>query len=372
MIGRLAPDVLVVGGGVIGCAVADELAGRGRSVLVVDRGALGGEASSAAAGVLAVASGSERDGPRLELHRSSLARFPALIERLRAGSGVDPGYVRSGVLELVMNETDQAEADARAALRRAQGFGVERLDRVALRAEAPAVNPAARGALLFPDDAQVVSARLVDALAASARRRGAELVPGAEVRGVDWSGTRVARVHVNAAVVTPGTVVLAAGAWAARVPGFVPRLGVVPARGQMLALRPATPVGSRVLSWADGYLVPRAGEVLVGATVEDAGFEKAVTTAGLAALVAKVTAIAPALADAPVVRVWAGLRPHAPAGGPMLGRVPGTENLVLACGHFRNGVLLAPITAAVIAAVVDGSAPPVDLAPFLPPPGTRA
>ncbi|HZP40695.1 MAG TPA: glycine oxidase ThiO [Candidatus Binatia bacterium] len=373
MIARRAPDVLVIGGGVVGCAVADALAATGRTVLVVDRGALGAEASSAAAGVLAAASGSEPAGPRLALRRASLELFPALAARLRDETGVDPGWTRSGVLELLLDPAGVADAEARAARRRAEGFRVERLDAPALRAEAPAANPAAAGALLFPDDAQVVAPRLVEALAASARRRGAELVAGAEVRDVAWDGARIARVHVNADTVTPGTVVLAAGAWSPGVPGLVPRLGVVPARGQMVALRPAAPAGPRILTWADGYLVPRAdGEVLVGATVEDAGFAKAVTSAGLAALAGKVAAIAPALAAAPVVRAWAGLRPHAPAGGPILGRVPETENLVVATGHHRNGVLLAPITAAVVAAVVAGAPPPVDVAPFLPPRAARA
>jgi glycine oxidase len=213
----------------------------------------------------------------------------------------------------------------------------------------------------------VNSARLVAALAAAASARGAELVAGAAVVGAERAGDRIARVRVGAEWIVPQTVVLAAGAWAAHVPGIAPHLRVLPARGQMLALRPAAPLCRRVLSYADGYLVPcRSGEVLLGATVEQVGFEKAVTPGGLATLTAKLGALAPAGLDAPVVRHWAGLRPFALDGGPILGRPPGTTNLILACGHHRNGILLAPITAEVVKALLEGRPPGVDLGPFLP------
>jgi glycine oxidase len=358
------PDVLVVGGGVIGCAVADVLAGTGRSVLLADRGAIGGEASSAAAGVLAVAGG-DAEGHDLALRRASLERFPALAAALHADTGVDIELEQRGTLELCVDD-DTTAATARMAHRQAQGFRVEWLDARALHAEEPAAHPSARGALLFHDDAWLVNERLVDALAASSRRRGAELLPGTAVRATERAGNRIARVQVGGEWIVPGVVVLAAGAWAARVPDVAPDLDVRPARGQMLALRPSRTLCRRVLAHGDSYLVPRrSGEVLVGATVEDVGFEKAVTPSGLRALIAHVERIAPAGLDAPVSRVWAGLRPYA-AAGPILGRAPSTENLVLACGHHRNGILLAPITAAIVQTAVDGTAPPVDVAPFAP------
>jgi glycine oxidase len=358
-------DVLVIGGGVIGCAVARELAGPGRSVVLVDRGALGAEASGAAAGVLAVASGGETDAPGLALRRASLALYPALAAALAEETGIDVEYARSGVLELAFDE-EAGAASARIAACAAAGLRAEWVDPGALAEAAPGANPAARGGILFPDDAQVTNPLLVEALAAAARRRGAAVVPGAEVSAAERTGERITRVRVNADWCAPGTVVLAAGAWAARVAGLAPGLGVVPARGQMLALRPPALPSAHVLSAADGYLVPRrSGEVLVGATVEDAGFEKAVTPAGLTELLAKVARIAPALAGVPVARVWAGLRPWAPAGGPILGRVPGTSNLVVACGHHRQGILLAPITAAVVAAAIEERPPLLDVGAFV-------
>ena len=369
---RTTPEVLVIGGGVIGCAIADTLAAEGRSVLVAERGAVGGEASSAAAGVLAVASGGD-DGPRLALRRASLAQAASLVARLVDETGIDVGYAASGVLELAFGEEEAAAAPALAAHRRGEGFRAELLDAGGVRAAAPLVDPAVRAGVLFPDDVQVHPGRFTAALAASARRRGAEIVTGTPVVGAERSGDRVARVRVGGEWVTPATVVLAAGAWAGGMSAVAAGLPVGPARGQMLALRPSALPSTHVLSWNDGYVVPRAdGEVVVGSTVEHVGFVKAVTPAGIAAILGNATRIVPTLTDAALVRAWAGLRPFTPDGGPLLGWAPDTRNVVVACGHHRNGILLAPITAEIVAALIGGRPSPVDLAPFLPAEGSAA
>jgi glycine oxidase len=356
------PDVLIVGGGVIGCAVARAVARPRRSVLLVERGAFGGEATGASAGVLGVASGDD-EGARLALRRASIARWPALAAALADEVGVDVGFERAGVLEVCFGATD--EARARLAHRRAQEFDAEWLDGAALHTAAPAANPAATGGVFFAGDARVSPLSLVEALCRSARRRGAVLVPGAEVRAAERHADHVLRVRVAGDWIEPGIVVVAAGAWSARVPGVPLPCEVVPARGQMLALRAMGPVGAATLSHAGGYLVPqRSGEVLVGATVEHAGFERAVTPAGVAGLLAHVRRIAPAALDWPVVRMWAGLRPEASAGGPRIGRHPAFANVIVATGHHRSGILLAPVTADAVAALVDGTPAPVEAAPF--------
>jgi glycine/D-amino acid oxidase-like deaminating enzyme len=169
------------------------------------------------------------------------------------------------------------------------------------------------------------------------------------VTAAERGGDRVTRVRAGVSWVSPGTVVLAAGAWAAGVAALAPDIGVEPARGQMLALRPPTPPFRHTLAAADGYVVPcRNGEVLVGATVERVGFTKAVTPEGVRELLAKIAAIAPAALAMPIARLWAGLRPYAP-GGPVMRRATTAANLVLAGGHYRSGILLAPETAAVVA-----------------------
>ena len=345
---RTTPDVLVVGAGVIGAAVAYEAASRGRSVLLVDRGAPGGEASSAAAGLLAVGSGRAEDEPHLSLRRASLARFPALVAALADETGLDVALDTAGVLELCRSDEEEAVAAARAERRRAAGFRVERLPAADVRREEPHAHPDVRAALHWRDDARVDPGRFVDALIAGARRRGAEVWSGAAVTAAERDGDRVARVRAGIHWVTPATVVLAAGAWAAGVAGLAPDVGVEPARGQMLALRPGARL-HHTLAAADGYLVPcRNGELLAGATVERAGFTKAVTPEGVRELLAKVAAIAPSALSAPITRLWAGLRPYAP-GGPIIRRARDAENLILACGHYRSGILLAPETARLVA-----------------------
>ena len=356
------PDVLVVGGGVIGCAVARAVARPGRSVLLVERGAFGGEATCASAGVLAVASGDDEDA-RLALRRASLARWPGLAAALADETGVDVGFERAGVLELCTGGADDARA--RLAHRRGQGFDAEWLDAAAVRAAAPVANPAATGGVFFAGDARVLPAALIDGLCGAARRRGAMLVAGAELHGTECHAGRVARVRVAGDWIEPGLMVVAAGAWSGGLPGIAPACEIVPARGQMLALRAGGPTGTPTLSHAGAYLVPRrSGEVLVGATVERAGFVRAVTPAGVAELLDHLRRMAPAAMGWPVVRMWAGLRPEAPAGGPWIGRHPALANVIVATGHHRNGILLAPVTADAVAALVDGVALPAEAAPF--------
>jgi len=349
---RTAPDVLVVGAGVIGAAVAYEAAKGGRSVLLVDRGAPGGEASSAAAGVLAVGSGRAEDEPHLALRRASLARFPALAAALADETGIDVALDEAGVLELCASEDEEAEVTARAARRRAAGFRVERRTAAEVRDLEPHVHPGVRAAFHWRDDARVDPVRLVDALVAGAKRHGAEVWAGHAVCAAERAGDRIARVCAGVHWVTPGTVVLAAGAWAARVARLAPDVGVEPARGQMLALRPAAPLFRHTLHAADGYVVPcRNGEVLAGATVERVGFAKAVTPSGVQEILGRVAAISPAALEAPIARMWSGLRPYA-AGGPIVRRAAGTANLILACGHYRSGILLAPETAVAVVALL--------------------
>jgi glycine oxidase len=358
------PDVLVIGGGVIGCAIARAVARPGRVVVLADRGAIGGEASSAAAGVLSVASGAD-DGARLALRRASLDRFPSLAAALRDETGADVELDLDGVLVPCLDETGEVAQRAQIARRRAAGLRAAWLDAAAVAMAEPAVNPRVRGAALYEDDGRVACDRLVEALATSARMRGAHLLPGLEVRSVERRGSRIDRVRIGDAVVSPGAVVLAAGAWSARIPGIAPAPPVVPVRGQMLALRPPPGAVRRVLFDRDGCLTPRrSGEVLVGGTVEDAGFEKAVTAAGIRRLLDDVERIAPAGLGWPIVRAWAGIRPGTSGDGPVIGWHAELENLVVATGHHRNGILLAPVTADAVAALLEGTAVPREAAPF--------
>ncbi|MEN9787934.1 MAG: hypothetical protein RLZZ299_3198 [Pseudomonadota bacterium] len=328
--GRRMDGVVVVGGGLLGCAVAHALA-PARKVVLLERAVLGAEASSAAAGILA---------PRVEAHGAEPMRAIG-IESLEAwegwlrGLGVAPaivGYARCGVLVRAAEDAPP-DVDARWV------------------PDAAAMEPALRsgGAWSLPEEAVVDPRRVMPVLRAAVRDAGVVVRTGDPVVEV-----RPGAVRLASGETVRGEVVVCAGAWTARVPG-VPSVPVRPVRGQLVALE-GVPV-SRVVFGPGGYVVPRLaqpGRVIAGATVEEAGFVREVTAAGLASVLATAQQLAPALAEARVVEHWAGLRPGTPDAMPVLGCVDGVW---VASGHYRNGVLLAPWTAATMAAAVRDGAP---------------
>jgi glycine oxidase len=355
-------DVVVIGGGIIGAAVAERSARDGRRVVLVERGEIGREASWAAAGLLTPVHPWNYPDSMLRLDARSLALWPETAERLAAETGVDLEMQTTGLLSLLDTDADVAEADRRVAWKRAHGERAERLSAADALTLEPALAPSIRGALWLPDLAQIRNHRAAPAFAAAAARRGAVVLEHVEARAVLENGGRVIGVSTSAGDVSAGAVVVAAGAWSSPFVGR--REAVVPARGQMLLLRTA-PGALRHMVLASGeYLVPRRdGRVLAGSTVEYVGFDASVTSRGLAAIGAAVTRMAPALAAAPVEATWAGLRPDTADHLPILGEArPG---LVVATGHFRSGIMLAPVTAQIVLDLLDGRAAP-DLAPFAP------
>ncbi|MBX5492458.1 MAG: glycine oxidase ThiO [Chloroflexi bacterium] len=361
-----SPDVAIVGGGIIGCAIAWHLARAGARVTVVERGQVGAEASSAAAGMLAPLAEGITPGPFLDLLLASLARYPALADALRDEAGIDIELRTDGLLRLALTEQEAGVYRAALEWQRARGLPVQWLSASELRALVPAASPAALGAVLSLAEHQVNAPRLTAALATAAARRGVALLERTPAHGLLRQGQRVTGVRLANRALTAGHVVLAAGAWAGELAAWIDRpVPVAPVRGQMLALRPATPLFAHTLYGPRGYLVPKLdGTVYVGATVEEAGFDCRVTAAGLAQLLELAVRLAPPLADATFVRAWAGLRPGSPDHQPILGPVPGLEGVSLAVGHFRNGILLAPITGELLAQHVLGQPTTLPLAPF--------
>jgi glycine oxidase len=357
-------DVIVAGGGVIGCAVARALALRGADVTLVERATPGRGATWAAAGML---SPFGEPGAFRDLALASFRRFPAFVEELAEATGSDFDFAVPGKLHLALHEAELAELDALA--ERGAPFGVQRLDARAVLELEPAVDPAVAGGLLVRDDGRVDSRLLGVALRDAARTAGVTLVSGS-VHALHVAGrpARVAGVRLDdGSMLVSGAVVIAAGAWSAGIGGLPGPLPVHPVRGQMVALAmPRPPAGiDRMVETAGCYLVPRKdGRVLVGATVEEAGFAPGPTLAGVAALAEAAVDAVPGLADAPLLETWAGFRPGTPDGLPILGVDPDLPGLVHATGHFRNGILLAPITAEAIADLVTGAAPTADLSAF--------
>ncbi|HZI09777.1 MAG TPA: glycine oxidase ThiO [Myxococcus sp.] len=357
-------DVIIVGGGIMGCGIALRLRQAGVRVVVLERSIPGAEASSAAAGILAPQMESEGPGPFLELCLRSRGLYPTFATELRELTGVDVAYRPCGVLKVAFHEDDVHHLESTLVWQRGMGLRAELLDGAAARALEPKLSPHALAALHFPDDHQVDNRLLVRALSMAAAKAGAEFRSG-YVRGIVQEGGRAVGVDLDGEVLRAGAVVLAAGSWSALVQGAgVEPRAVRPARGQMVQLQTRLPVLERILTSEKGYLVPRAdGRVIAGSTMEMVGFDKQVTAAGLARILDMALELCPELANAPVTETWAGFRPWTEDKNPYLGEGP-LPGLFLATGHFRNGILLAPITAKLVAQAVLGEKPSVDLAPF--------
>jgi glycine oxidase len=361
--------VVVVGAGIIGCAIAYELSRRGVSCVVLDSRRLGMAATNAAAGVLAPLAEFRRPGALVQAGLQSLRLYPAWVERLREEvPDFDVEFALNGVLRVAFEEDELAEL--RAGLRYRDELGVEliELDAAQLRDAEPRLNERLVGGVLCPEEGQVSNQLFTLALSRAARKRGARLVEFAPVAGFRRSGGRVTAVRTSKGEFAGDHVVLAAGPWTkpiARMLGVdVPTF---PVRGQMLALgRMVTPIHQPI--WGPrGYVLPRAnGLVFAGATVEEVGFRIKTTTRGLSQVRRAAFELVPQLRHAREHFSWAGLRPGSADGLPMLGALPGWENVTLATGHFRNGILLAPLTGELIAqAIVEGRASEA-LAPFDP------
>ncbi|MGQ0507628.1 MAG: glycine oxidase ThiO [Myxococcaceae bacterium] len=357
-------DVIVIGGGIMGCAVSFRLAQRGLSVTVLERSIPGAEASSAAAGMLAPQMEAKSPGPLLDLCLRSRALFGALADELKELTGIDVGYVRSGILDVALEENALHGLEAAVAWQRAHGLRAELLSTDAARELEPQLSPRAAGAAYFPDDHQVDNRLLVRALSMAAAKVGGRRQTGL-VRGLRTQGDTASGVDLDGSALEAPSVVLAAGSWSSLVPGTRVEPSVVrPARGQMLQFQTRLPLLTRILASNRGYLVPRAdGRLIAGSTLEHVGFEKQVTGDGLAKILSMALELCPALAQAPVDSFWAGLRPYTEDHLPLLGEGP-LRGLYLATGHFRNGILLAPITAKLTAELVAGEKPTVNLQPF--------
>lgn len=360
-------DAVVIGGGIVGAAVAERLVRSGRRVALVERGEVGREASYAAAGLLTPVHPWNYPDAMLRLDDESFGMWPALAERLRSATGVDVELRRTGLLSLIESDDDEREAGRRVEWKRARGERVERLDAAAVREAEPIVGPEILGALLLPDLAQVRNHRVAPALALAAAGSGATILERTSALEILEAGGRTTGVRTTAGLLSTGAVVLAAGAWSGQLLADgrrPPALETVPARGQMLLLR-REPGALRHMVLAGGdYLVPRSdGRILAGSTVEYAGFDTRVTLGGLRSMAAAVGRYAPELALAPVEGSWAGLRPDTPDHLPVIGEVrPG---LVAATGHFRSGIMLAPVTAEIVREVLDGESGR-DLSAFAP------
>jgi glycine oxidase len=366
---RTPARVVVVGAGVMGCAAAYELAGRGVNVTVLERSVPGAEASSAAAGILGAQVESHHPGPLAELGIASRALYPKLAAQLEAETGISIGYRRSGALKVSFETRGAAALERERDWQRKAKLPLARLARAKLLAREPALSKELAGGVLFEADALLDPRALLAALRVAAERRGASFRSGAFVRGVVEREGRAVGVDLDDGSLVEGShVVLAAGSWTSLLGAQTRRGGprVVPARGQIVELKTSVPLLSSVVFGPECYLVPRAdGRVLIGSTLEFVGFRREVTAGAVHALLGAALRLVPALAAAELSGSWSSFRPFTADELPLLGpsQLPG---LILMSGHYRNGILLAPISARIVADCVQGKRPPLDLAPFAP------
>lgn len=341
-----SPDVVVIGGGVMGCAVALRLAQRGARTLVLERSVPGAEASSVAAGILAPQIEHARGSSARALGIESRERHSQLANELRATLGIDVGLRRSGAMVIALEE-HEAEA---------LGEEGERITGTEARRREPRVSERAIAAIDLSDEAQLEPPLLLRALAIGAERAGATFRSGATVRGVRLEHDRARGVVTEDGTIDADHVVVAAGSWTGTIAGLPAIAAAVrPIRGQLVHAETRTPIASRILFGAGGYIVPRPdGRVICGATMEDAGFRKDVTVGGALEVLARATRLVPALGAASLTGHAVNFRPASPDELPLVGPA-GPLGLWLATGHHRNGILLAPVTADAIAEAITGA-----------------
>ena len=357
---RKGSDVLVVGGGAIGLATARALAVTGRRVTVIERGRPGQEATRAAGGMLSPLAESPGPGPFLRLGLDSLALWPSFAAGLEEETGLNLDLRTEGKLLLALDTPAAEQLRGRWEWTRREGFATDWLEGAALREREPNATSAAVAGLHLEGDGQVDNRALADALVRSTAA-GCVLMPGAPARALLTANGRVRGVQTEDGSEHPAdVVVLAAGAWSGQLSGLPRPLPVRPVKGQMIALAPGTEVVRTTVATEACYLIPRGAgsSVWVGATSEEAGFSRGTTPEARTALRRAAAQAVPALAEAPVLEAWDGFRPGTPDGLPVLGPDPDLRGLIHATGHFRNGILLTPVTAELIVRCVDGTPDP--------------
>jgi glycine oxidase len=362
-------DALIVGGGVIGCAIAWRLAQAGLHVAVIERSEPGQEASWAAGGMLAPLAEADQSDAFLELALASRASYANFARELRAATGIDIEYRTEGTLYLALTDEDEQALQPRWQWQHAAGLNVKKLKADCVRKLEPSLTNQLRWALKFPDDHQVDNRRLSRALELAARKAGAVFHTQTQVEAIDINHSRINGVFTSRGYIATSTAIIAAGSWSTSISlNTLSHLcRIQPVRGQMVALKMPEPALQHVIYAHHSYLIPRlSGVVIAGSTTEEVGFDKRITAGGINTILRNAIEIAPALAEQTIVETWAGLRPRAGDEWPVLGADGEIQNLIYATGHYRNGILLTPITAQAISELVSRGTTSIDLKPFSP------
>ena len=359
---------MIVGGGVIGLSVAYALANEGLLATVIDRGEIGRSASWAGAGMIPPFTRRLPHGPMIALRSGGSVLYREWSAALLDETGIDNGYRVTGGVDVAATEADEADLRTAAGRWRVEGIDFESIEPDDFPRIEPALSPSLRRGYFLPHRAQIRNPRHLKALKAALEGRGVCLRPLTPLVGFERQGERITGLRTDDQVIRCGQVVLAAGAWSGGLlEGLGAHVPTTPLKGQIVLLRSDRPLLRRIVEHGKKYLVPRDdGRILVGASEEDVGFDTRPTAGPIRDLIDEALALCPILAEAEVERTWAGLRPGSVDTRPTIGRLPGISNLIAATGHKRAGLQLAPSTAEVVADLVFGRSPRIDLTPFAP------
>lgn len=357
-------DVAIIGAGIIGCAAARGLAREGRSVIVLDPDGPGTHASFAAAGMLAPQAESDSLDPLLPLLLAGRAVYPEYVAELEGETGIQVGYASAGMLVLALDLRDREQIAERFEWQSSFGLEVEQLSAEEARRLEPAISSEVTSALRFRGDHSVDNRLLTGALHLASERAGVHFLAEEALRIETGGAAGSAVVTSGGTRIDAARVVLAAGSWSGRIGGLPRPVPVEPVHGELICYR-APGLVRHTIATHGSYLVPRGdGRLIAGATASRIGFTATTTDAGRALVKERAEMLVPALADLEIVDHWSGLRPGTPDDFPILGADPDHPSLIYATGHYRNGILLAPITASIVADLVAGRAPSVDISPF--------
>jgi glycine oxidase len=359
-------DVVIIGGGVIGLTVARALAKHGvRHVTVLEKQEFGREASWAAGGILAPQVEADRSDDFFRLACASRDLYRDFAEALQNETGLDVELDATGTLFVAFTEAEAAECRSRYVWQQSAGLEVESLAGNEAGKVEPHLSENVHCALRFPNDMQVDNRRLVHALIVATQNLGVQLMDETHASSIKIENETVIGVQTSRGFICAPVVVLAAGAWSSLIDS-PQTVAVEPVRGQMLCFT-APDFAHHVIYSSRGYLIPRRdGRVLAGSTTEHVGFDKRVTDEGLDTIKSNAFEIAPALRNLPLIDSWAGFRPRAKDGWPVLGASNEVAGLFFATGHYRNGILLAPVTGELIAEAIVSETDSSLLKPFSP------
>ncbi|GCL70971.1 glycine oxidase ThiO [Paenibacillus naphthalenovorans] len=361
-----APTAIIIGGGVIGCAAAFELSKAGYACTLLDKGAIHQEASTAAAGMLGAQVEIHQPGPFYELCRQSQEIYKAWIDELEQIGGVTAQYIGKGILRAALTEEDELELRSRLSwIQNADWMKPEDMRRIE-----PELSAEVRGGLHFHADHQVHPVWLAKSLSAAIVRQGCRIREWTPVfKLLTEPGTgRICGVQTSEGPLYADIVVLASGAWSPALTGPLGiKLDMFPVKGQCISVKTGAPIIRSTVFTHGCYIVPKLdGSYIIGATQAEAGFDKQVTVKAIAELHGKAAALLPRIEEAEFISSWAGLRPGTRDGLPYLGETSELPGLIFATGHYRNGILLAPVTGRIVAQIAAGDKPLEDLKPFSP------